>query len=104
MIKHSFTALRLDEAETIGLQSLAFLLGEQNHLARFLRETGLTVDVIRANADSHAVLEAALTVLLDDEALLLSFAGNAGLAPEDVVRAHHRLASDGEQPAKTSSP
>lgn len=104
MIKHSFTAMPLEEAETIGLRGLAFLLGEAPLLERLLQETGLTVEVMRADAESHTVLEAALTVLLDDEALLLSFAGNAGLAPEDVVQAHHRLASGSERPAKPASP
>ena len=104
MIKQSFTALRLEEAETIALQCLTFLLSEPYHLERFMRETGLSGDVIRANAESHDVLEAALTVLLADEALLLSFSSNAGLAPEDVVQAHHRLADGADRPAKPTSP
>ena len=104
MIKQSFTTMRLEEAETIGLQGLTFLLGEPNYLERFLGETGLTVDALRADAGSREVLDAAVTVLLNDEALLLSFTGNAGLAPEDVVQAHQRLANDAEGPARPPSP
>ena len=85
----------LERAETIALQGLTFLLSEPGHLERFLSETGLSPDEIRANAGAREVLEAALTVLVQDEALLLTFAANAGLPPEDVVRAHGDLATDG---------
>lgn len=104
MIKHSFTTMRLEDAETIALQGLTFLLSEANHLERFLGETGLTVEAIRADAGSHDILEAAVTVLLNDEALLLSFAGNAGLAPEDIVHAHHRLADGPDRLSRPASP
>lgn len=85
---------RSERAETIALQGLAFLLSEPRLLERFLGETGLAPDELRANAGSREVLEAALTVLLNDEALLLMFAANAGLPPEDVVQAHGDLESD----------
>ncbi len=86
---------RLESAHTIGLQGLTFLLSEPGHLTRFISETGISPDDIRANAESREVLEAALSVLANDEALLLTFAANAGLPPEDVVQAHSELATDG---------
>lgn len=85
----------LERAETIALQGLTFLLGEPRQLERFLSETGLSPEELRRNAGSREVLDAALTVLVQDEALLLTFAANAGLAPQDVVTAHSNLATDG---------
>ena len=78
-------------AETIALRGLTFLLSEPRQLERFLLETGLTPEELRANADSREVLEASLSVLVHDEALLLTFAANAGVRPEDVVAAHTEL-------------
>ena len=94
MTNHLSSSANLEQAETIALRGLAFLLGEPRHLERFLSETGLSPDEIRANAGAREVLEAALTVLVQDEALLLSFAANAGLPPEKVVTAHGELATD----------
>jgi hypothetical protein len=95
MTKQFSTPEAREQAETVALQGLAFLASEPTQLERFLSETGLAPDEIRANAGSREVLEAALTVLLNDEALLLTFAANAGIQPEDVVEAHTYLATDG---------
>ncbi|MGI9477559.1 MAG: DUF3572 domain-containing protein [Hyphomicrobiaceae bacterium] len=95
MAKHLSSTGNLEQAETVALQGLTFLLGEPRHLERFLSETGLSPDEIRTNAGAREVLEAALTVLVQDEALLLTFAANAGLSPQDVVQAHVQLATDG---------
>ena len=83
------------QAETIALRGLTFLLSDPRQLDRFLSETGLTPEVIRANAQSREILEASLSVLVQDESLLLTFAANAGVRPEDVVAAHIELATDG---------
>ena len=104
MVKHFSSNTRRQQAEAIALQGLAFLLSEPKQLERFLSETGLAPDEIRANAESREVLEAALSVLLHDEALLLTFAANAGLPPEDVVQAHGELATDSGRLQPQSSP
>lgn len=95
MPKQLSTTEAHDDAETIALRGLGFLASEPAQLERFLSETGLAPEEIRTNAGSREVLEAALTVLVNDEALLLTFAANASLRPEDVVAAHTHLATDG---------
>lgn len=87
--------IEAQHAETIALRGLTFLLSEPRLLDHFLSETGLTPDQIRENADSREVLEASLSVLVHDDSLLLTFAANAGVRPEDVVAAHTELATDG---------
>jgi hypothetical protein len=84
-----------DAAETVGLQGLVFLLSEPRHLERFLADTGITADELAANAQETHVLEAVLNQLMANEALLLAFAANAGLAPEEVARAHDHLSTGG---------
>lgn len=95
MAQHLTNEARMERAQTIGLQGLAFLLSEPRQLARLLDETGLDPAEIRSNAEAPEVLEAVLSVMVNDEALLLTFAANAGLTPEDVVQAHGDIASDG---------
>ena len=92
------------QAESIALRGLAFLLSEPRQVERFLAETGIAPDDIRANADSREVMEAALSVLIHDEALLLTFAANAGLQPQDIVEAYSVIAADGSRLQPQSSP
>ena len=89
-------AARREVSQTIALQALTFLLSEPRRLVRFLDETGLSPNELRANAQSASVLEAALTVMVNGEALLLTVAANAGLAADDVVAAHADIAGHDE--------
>ena len=79
------------QAEAIALQGLTYFMSQPKLIESFLHETGFEADVIRTQADSPEVLEAVLTVLLGDEATLLTFAANAGLQPTDVVTAYQTL-------------
>lgn len=83
-----------DGAETIALRSLAFLAGDPDRLARFLALSGVGPQDLRARARAPEMLTAVLEHLLADETLLLMFAGDAGLPPEEVARAHAVLAGD----------
>lgn len=96
-MKHDVNDRGRQEAEIVALQALTFILSEPSHLDRFMGETGLTPDEIAANAQSDHVLEAALTQLMANEAMLLAFAANSGLLPEHVARAHDQLATGAGQ-------
>ena len=82
-----------EQAETLALQALAYLFSTPKLTERFLSETGFTPAQVKADAQAPEVLEAALAVLSNDEALLLAFAANNALAPEDIVSAFDLLAS-----------
>jgi hypothetical protein len=92
-MKHDVNEQGGQEAETIALQALTFILSEPRHLETFLAETGFTPAELAANAEAGHVLEAALNQMMANEAILLAFAANVGLSPEDVARAHHHLAT-----------
>lgn len=85
----------LERSETIALQGLGFLMSTPVQAARFLNETGFAPSDIQARAGERDVLEAVLSVLLNDEASLLAFAANHGLDPAAVVEAHDMLARAG---------
>ncbi len=93
-----------DAAETIALRALAFVLSEPRYLDRFLAQTGLTPSELAQNAQSDHVLEAVLNQLMSDDALLLAFAANAALRPEEIARAHDYLATGGGRARPQWSP
>jgi hypothetical protein len=80
-----------DRAETIALQALAFLAGDEEALARFVRLTGLGPAELRAAAADPEALAGVLDHVLQDEALLLAFCADAGMRPDEPARARAYL-------------
>lgn len=80
-----------DTAETIAVSALSFLVSRPSDLDRFMALTGLGSDTIRQGAGEPGFLGGVLDHLLTDERLLIEFAAEAGLPPEDVARARHGL-------------
>ena len=78
-------------AEELAGKALLFLAEEPRRLERFLAETGIGPDDLRASAGSRETLTAVLDHLLRDESQLLVFAAGAGAKPEDVMRAFAEL-------------
>jgi len=79
------------EAEAIAASGLAFLAEEPQRLSRFVAITGITLEQLRSDAGSPAVLKAVLDHLLEHESLLLVFAADGRLQPETVVAARALL-------------
>ena len=80
-----------DDAETIALQVLAFLLADDTQSSRFLALTGITPDDLRQGATSPEIQTAAFDYILSDEGLLLTFCQQAGIDPALMAHAHHLL-------------
>jgi hypothetical protein len=79
------------DAETIAIQALSFLAGRPEELGRFLALTGIGPASLRQSAADPAFLGGILDFLLQDEALLLSFAAESGIAPGTVGAARQHL-------------
>lgn len=79
-------------ADEIAITALSFLASEPERLGRFLSLTGLGPQNLRDSARQPAFLGQVLAYLCGDEALLITFAQSAGLAPEAVAKAHVQLA------------
>jgi hypothetical protein len=89
----------LDRAEEIGVTGLIFLAADMQRLGRFLALTGLGPAELKAEARTPRMLVAVLDHLLHDESLLLVFAADSQLAPEDIAPARRVLALQaGESP------
>ncbi len=81
----------LDAAERMGIAALGFLAEDASRLGHFLALTGLGPAELMAEAGSPRMLAAVLEHMLGDEALLLAFAANHGIAPDSVVPAWDAL-------------
>jgi hypothetical protein len=84
--------LTLDDAETIALQGLTFLVGDPQRLVRFLSLTGLTPQDLKGFSRDPNLQMALMDYLLGDESLLLVFTSEAGVSPEVIAPAYELLA------------
>jgi len=88
------SGMNSEQAETIAAQAFVFLADERDRISRFLKLTGITPDALSEQAGEPAFLAGVLDHLMSDDALVLTFCANAGLRPDDVVRAHRALSQD----------
>jgi hypothetical protein len=78
-------------AESLAVEALGFLSGSPERLVRFLETTGMRPDTLRAAAQAPGFLAGLMDYVVQDEALLLAFAEEAGVKPEGVMQARHLL-------------
>lgn len=79
------------DPETIAIGALQFLAGRPEELARFLMLSGIDPGGLRRLAGHTDFLAGILDFLLADEALLLTFASETDLAPEQIAIARRRF-------------
>jgi hypothetical protein len=87
-------------ATELAIAALSFLAGEPERLERFLALTGLGPQSLRAAAREPSFLLGVLDHVAADETLLLAFASENEIDPEDVERARHALT---ERPGHTGA-
>lgn len=80
-----------EKAEILALEALGWLAGEEDGLSRFLTQSGMDSDALRAGAGSPETAAAVLEFLLGHEELLLRFCEAAGLEPKAIHAALHAL-------------
>jgi hypothetical protein len=93
--KPGSTASR-EAATDLAVSALVFLAGEEERLGRFLALTGLAPESLRAAAREPGFLLGVLDHVMGDENLLLGFANESGIDPQDVARARETLAGHPE--------
>lgn len=80
-----------DQAETVALKALGWLVAHEELLPVFLGSSGASMDELRTRVDDPAFLGSVLEFLTMDDAWVLAFAEAAGLAPEDPLAARRAL-------------
>jgi hypothetical protein len=88
----STSRAREEAATELAIAALTFLASDTERLERFLALTGLGPQSLRAAAREPSFLLGVLDHVASDESLLLAFANENGIDPEDVGRARDALA------------
>lgn len=78
-------------AETLALNALAWLVGNDELLPVFLGATGTSAEELRARAGEPDFLVATLDFLLMDDAWIVAFCDAAGYAYADPLAARQAL-------------
>jgi hypothetical protein len=91
-IGESNLAASREAASELAIAALVFLACEEDRLGRFLALTGLAPESLRAAAREPGFLLGVLDHVMGDEALLLAFANESNVDPQDVARAREALA------------
>ena len=89
-------ALSRENAETLALEALAWLLANDELLPVFMGATGASADDLRAGADDPAFLGSVLDFLMMDDAWVVAFCDGAGV-PYDRPMAARAVLPGGEQ-------
>ncbi|MGI4878894.1 MAG: DUF3572 family protein [Janthinobacterium lividum] len=81
-----------EDAETLALRALAYIVGDGDLGPRFLDLTGLDVAGLRARAGEPGLLAAALGFLEAHEPSLVAAAAGLAVKPTALIDAHRQLA------------
>jgi uncharacterized protein DUF3572 len=79
-------------AGELAIAALAFIAREPERLGHFLAATGIGPESVRAAAREPGFLAGVLDYVAGDETLLLGFAEQSGIDPDDVGQAREALA------------
>src|SRR5215813_7732287 len=85
-------------ATDVAVAALCFIASEPERLGRFLALTGIGPQSIREAAQEPDFLLGVLDHLAGDESLLIAFAKENGIAPEQVTSARNVLAGSPQDP------
>jgi hypothetical protein len=78
-------------AEIVAVQALSFLAGEPERLGKFLAETGIGPENLRASASDPNFLIHVLDFILRDDETVKAFAKSAQLHPTNIMAAREVL-------------
>jgi hypothetical protein len=85
-----------ESAETVGLQALGWLAGNEDLLPVFLGATGASEADVRSGASDPAFLGGLLDFLMLDDAWVMSFCDSISMPYDRLMQARHSLPG-GEQ-------
>ncbi|WBY17950.1 DUF3572 domain-containing protein [Erythrobacteraceae bacterium WH01K] len=92
IIRQSKSPASAQEAETLALGALGWVLTDDDRAGRLLALTGLTPDILRERLAERQVQAAVLEFLAQHEPDLVGAAEALGVEPQDLITAHRTLA------------
>ena len=91
MPSSQLTPLGREQAETVGLQALGWIAGQEDLAGAFLGASGLSAEDVKTRASDPEFLGFVLEFLLGDEAALIAFCEATGTEPDNPMRARAAL-------------
>lgn len=91
LMKPATRAPSTASAEALAIAGLGFLAADTQRLEVFMSLSGLTPHSIRAAAQDPGFLRAVLEYIASEDTLLLSFAANEQLKPDEILRSLRAL-------------
>ena len=88
----------MNDAQSVALQLLAYLLAEPQRQSRFMATTGLQPGDVRGIASSPDFMASVLEYTLADESLLLAFCLEARVQPGTIAPAFEILSKHAGRP------
>ena len=83
--------MKLEQAQTIALKILTFLVSDSSRAEAFLRVTGMDPEDLRQGAVDNAFLAGIVDYLLTDETLIIAFSEDEKLRPESIIAVRRAL-------------
>jgi hypothetical protein len=80
-----------ETAETLAIEALSWLAGDEEALSQFITLSGIGPDDLRSAAGDPGFLAALLDFVTSEDSRILAFAAHAGVKPERVVAARRIL-------------
>jgi hypothetical protein len=80
-----------EQAETVAIQALGWMAGNDEVLGQFMGASGASIDDLRAGAGDPAFLGALLDFLMLEDAWVIAFCDAAGLPYDAPMRARAGL-------------
>jgi hypothetical protein len=78
-------------AEIVAIQALSFVAGDAERLGRFLAETGIGPETLRASATDPQFLAGVLDFVLRDDATVKAFSEQSQHHPTTIMAAREAL-------------
>lgn len=78
-------------AEIVAIQALSFLAADPERLGRFLSESGIGPQTLRASASDPKFLAGVLDFIMRDDHTVKAFAESSHLSPETIAAASEAL-------------
>jgi hypothetical protein len=88
--------MQRDAAETVGMQALGWLAGNDELLPVFLGSTGASFEDLRAGLADPAFLGSVLDFVMMDDAWVVAFCDSEGLPYDVPMRARAALPGGGQ--------
>ena len=91
MVSPKLLATAQEAAETVAIQALGHIAADPQRIGRFLAETGLGPQTLRASASDPKFMAAVLNFVLNDTELLKEFSASARLPSATISAAYQAL-------------